>query len=247
MRDEPKVLSGPETQTPVVREPQPAASDDPAAAAFEELRKEVALIHRAVAGLAAERAAPFPDYSETLSAIVQASRVTAQRLKTIMELSALSITPEQTGRQIAAAAETARRADHAALENTRSSLQNVTQEMTTVLGSARTAKRQRIWLTATGGVSFTAGVILWTVIAGRADRTLPIDHRSPETKAAAILGMDEVTAGEHLIQTTSPKLWQDIVLGDRVVITNRKVLEICRRKAGKQPVRCVIQVPADQP
>ena len=46
---------------------QPQAEADPATLAFEALREEVALVRRAVAGLAAERAAiEIPDYSEEL-------------------------------------------------------------------------------------------------------------------------------------------------------------------------------------
>lgn len=52
---------------------------DPAAVAFEALRREVALLNVALAGLAAERASA-PDYSETLGEIAQGVRVAVGRI-----------------------------------------------------------------------------------------------------------------------------------------------------------------------
>ena len=58
---------------------QPHAGPDPAPLAFEALRGEVALVRRAVAGLAAERASiDIPDYSETLGQIIRVSSATGQ-------------------------------------------------------------------------------------------------------------------------------------------------------------------------
>jgi len=50
-----------------------------------------------------------------------------------------------------------------------------------------------------------------------------------------------------LLQTAAPQLWQDLVLGDRIVIANRQALEVCRNKARKQNAQCIIVIPADQP
>jgi hypothetical protein len=55
------------------RELSQVPPDDSAAAAFEALREEVALVRRAVCGLAAERATTtIPYYSQTLANILQA-------------------------------------------------------------------------------------------------------------------------------------------------------------------------------
>jgi hypothetical protein len=63
---------------------------DPATLAFEALREEVALVRRAVAGLAAERASiDFPDYSETLGQIMRASSAIRQSVKALAEMPAL--------------------------------------------------------------------------------------------------------------------------------------------------------------
>jgi len=182
MRDEPEVLSGAVTQTPAVQEQQPASAEDPAAAAFEELRREVAMVYCAMSGLAAERTT-IPDYSETLGQILQACKAAAWRFERLGELPALHLTPEVIGRQIDAAAEVSRRAHEAVL-------QQATRELNAYLQSARTAKSQRIWLAATGAVCLIVGIVLGVVIAGRAEGSHTDDHQSPEARAAMILGMD---------------------------------------------------------
>lgn len=246
MTDEPKVLPNAVAQTPAIQEPKIAPADDPAAAAFEALREEVALARRAVAGLAAERAT-IPDYSETLGQILQACAAAARKFKELKELPALHLTPESIGRQIADAAESARRANQTALTDASAALQQTTRDLNTHLQSARSAKSQRIWLAATGAVCLITGMALWAVIVGYVDRSPPIDHRSPEARAAAILGMEQTVAGEHLIQSAAPELWRDIVLGNRIVVANRHTLDLCLKGTGKQRKRCVITMPVAEP
>jgi hypothetical protein len=227
-------------------EPPQVPPDDTAAAAFEALREEVALVRRAVGGLAAERAT-IPDYSETLANILQAGAITARQLKVLAALPTLSVTPDQLARQIAAAGETARRADQLALTEASTVLREAAQDLKAQLHTARSAKMQRNWLIATGVGGLIAGMVLWAALAGVWARNPPEQRGSPAQKAAAILGLDQVAAGEHLIQTAAPQLWQDIVLGDRIVNANRQSLEVCQNKTRKQNVRCIIVVPADQP
>jgi hypothetical protein len=225
--------------------PPTVASDDPAASAFEALRSEVALVRRAMAGLAAERTA-IPDYSETLGNILQASMVTARRLKALTELPALRLTPEEMARQIDAAGDIAGRGAQIALTDARTALQQVTQELGSQLQSASAAKRQRIRLIITGAVGLAAGMILWAVVVGFQVRMPPASQGSPEQRAAEILGMDQRTAGEHLIQTAVPLLWQDLVLGDRIVAANRDVLSKCQRDNARAH-RCTITIPKAAP
>ncbi len=222
---------------------------DPAAAAFEALRKEVALVRRAMGGLAAERAGiEIPDYSETLAGLLQASAATANRLKALSETPALQRSASSWGREIAEAGETARRADQQALLQARASFHETTDNLRGWLRSAREADRQDNWLLATGIAGIVVGMILGAVVSGWLVPSAPTPKQgSPEQQAATILGMSEEKAGEHLVQTAAPKLWANLVLGDRIVIANRKALERCQRKARKQSERCAIELPADQP
>jgi len=226
--------------------PHDPSSDDPAAAAFEALREEVALVRRAVTGLAAERAATaIPDYSETLGRILQASKAVAGQLKTFTELPALRLTPDAMAREIAAAAEIARRADHVTLMETSAAFRESTGKVQASLRSVRAADRQRLWLLATSIAAIVAGAVLWSIVTGLLASTTPITRQSPEQRAAAILQMDEAAAGEHLIQTSEPELWRDLVFGDHIVIANRNVLKLCQGKTGKQRGHCIIKLSAD--
>lgn len=56
-----------------------------------------------------------------------------------------------------------------------------------------------------------------------------------------------VLKGERLIQgATVLQLWQNHLLGERVVNANRPDIERCLRNVGKQRESCVIEIPADQ-
>ncbi|OJW28791.1 MAG: hypothetical protein BGO51_15660 [Rhodospirillales bacterium 69-11] len=139
----------------------PQENIDPAALAFEELRQEVALTRRAVAGLAAERAAiEIPDYSETLGKIVQSSAVTAKNLKALAEHPILHATVQDWADAIVKANTPARHASQNALANLHSQLSQVADDMAASLRKARTADSQRQWLLWTFGGGLLAGVLL---------------------------------------------------------------------------------------
>lgn len=141
------------------------APPDPAAFAFEALREEVALVRRAVAGLAAERASiEIPDYSETLGRIMRASAVTAANLKALAEMPALRMSSRDWGQEIAAAADNARRTDHQALERAQTLFERQSREMAASLESATTAERQHQWLLWTAVGAFTTGILLSAIV-----------------------------------------------------------------------------------
>ena len=148
------------TKLPTVREPQPSA--DPAALAFEALREEVALLRRAISGLAAERAAiEIPDYSETLGQLQQASQQSAKSLKALKELPILNASARDWARAIEEQGEPVRRNDRQALSCILGHLRQVAGEMSAKLSSARAADVQRQWLLWTFGGGVIAGVLFW--------------------------------------------------------------------------------------
>lgn len=144
------------------QQPDGAAHDiDPAALAFEELRQEVALARRAVAGLAAERAASeIPDYSETLGKIVQSSAATAKFLRSLAELPILHATVRDWADAIVQANTPARHASLDALASLHRQFDQVANDMAASLGKARTADSQRQWLLWTSGGALLAGMLL---------------------------------------------------------------------------------------
>src|SRR5450432_2283319 len=98
--------------------------------AFEELCEEVALLRRAVTGLAAERGANgIPDHSETLGQIIRASAATATGPKALAATPVLPLTAKDWVREIAAANEQARRSDHEAITSARDRYQRVMRDM----------------------------------------------------------------------------------------------------------------------
>jgi len=75
-----------------------------AAAAFEELRQEIALMRRAVAGLSAEHASiEVPDYSQTLGQMGKALNAILRTNKELAEAPALRMNAQNWAEQIAAA------------------------------------------------------------------------------------------------------------------------------------------------
>jgi hypothetical protein len=67
---------------------------DPAAQAFEALRQEIALLRRAVTGLAADQSSiEVPDYSETLAKISGMVSSIGKRLVALSETPAFGYTP----------------------------------------------------------------------------------------------------------------------------------------------------------
>src|ERR1700722_8918668 len=77
---------------------------DEAAAAFEELRQEIALMRRAVTCLSAEQASiEVPDYSQTLGKMAAALNAILRTNKYLAEAPALQMTAQNWAEQIAAA------------------------------------------------------------------------------------------------------------------------------------------------
>jgi uncharacterized protein DUF6118 len=158
-----------ETPDPV----PPHADADPAARAFEALRQEVALVRRAVAGLAAERASiEIPDYSETLGQIMRASAATAQKLNALAEMPALRRSAKDWGRDIALAAEDARRSDQQAFADAQHALERMVHQMAASLGAARSVEDQRLLLIWTAAVAAATGMLVMAIVGMIARITL---------------------------------------------------------------------------
>ncbi|MGI8367436.1 DUF6118 family protein, partial [Sphingomonas paucimobilis] len=164
-----------------------------AAEAFEAMRGELALLRRAVEGLAAERGGvDIPDYSETLGRMQQGVDATADRIALINDVlarsPALAMTPEQMAQRIAAAGNAARREDQAALAKAGEDKARVMAELRAVTGSAWTRaeqKNRQLWF-GLGGVA--AGILAWAILPGLIAREIaPASWQWPERMAARTL------------------------------------------------------------
>ena len=221
-----------------------------AAEAFEAMRGELALLRRAVEGLAAERGAiDMPDYTETLGRMQRGVDATAERIAAINDViarsPALAMTPEQMAQRIAAAGNAARREDQAALAKAGEDKARVMAELRAVAGSAWTRadqKNRQLWF-GLGGVAI--GILAWAIVPGLVAREVtPASWQWPERMAARTLDLPRWEAGQRLMQSASPAAFRAIVGADRIVTANREAIDRCGKAAIKasEPVRCTIRI-----
>ncbi len=141
-------------------------TDSSPAEAFEALRREVALLRRALEGLAAEQKAQ-PDYSGVLAGIGARIKEQNAALGAVAEAPALQLTPEALGQRIGRASERVRAEDARLLGHAQNGMTAAARQIEAALTSARTEqeqKRARMWATAIGIVTGAAGTGLVAAI-----------------------------------------------------------------------------------
>lgn len=214
-----------------------------AAAAFEALRREVALLNVAVAGLAAERM-PAPDYSETLGEIAKGVSVAVGRLGKVMTSPALALSPADLARQIAAAGDEARRQDRAAVHQAHEALQRSARDLDGWVDRARLASLQNWRLVQLGIAGLLAGAVLGVLLPGVVARAAPQRWAWPEKMAAHMLRQDLWSAGERMLQASDPSKWLDGREGAAILAQNRETIVRCSRepRPAKRPRRCLIEL-----
>lgn len=224
--------------------------EDQAAQAFESLRAEVSLMRRAVERLAAERAEvpDVPDYSETLGVISRNLSATAQRVDALVKSPALSLTPEETGRQIDAASFTARREDHRLFLAAKQGMDEVAARLGRHLQSDIAAGEQRRRLGYAGLIGLVAGMAVWAILPGGLARAMPESWHWPERMAARTLGLPMWDGGQRLMAVASPDAWRGITGAATLARDNRDAIGACRIAAAraKKAVRCTIEVKAEE-
>lgn len=225
---------------------EPQQSPDPAAQAFAQLRGEVALLRRAVEQLASERAdIVLPDYSATLGKIALTLGEIGGDMQQMAQSPALKVTPESLAQRIDTAAQTARRADHAAQIEARDRLDKATAELRHIIGTARTADEQRHRLAWVGGGALLAGMLLWSFLPGIIARSVPASWHWPERMATRMVNeASPWDAGVRLMQAGNRQAWNIITRAANIARENNDSITACERKATKarQPVRCTIRI-----
>ena len=233
----------------------PAEAFDRLRAVIEGQDRELALLRRAVEGLAAERAhIDVPDYSETLGRMQQGVDATAERIAVINDViarsPALAMTPEQMAQRIAAAGNAARREDQAALAKAGEDKARVVAELRAIAGSAWTRaeqKNRQLWF-GLGGVAI--GILAWAILPGLVAREVaPASWLWPERMAARSLRLDTWTASRRLAAVSQPGIWNTMVAGAVIVQENRKTVDDCRNAAARasEPVRCTVKIRPEEP
>ena len=205
---------------------------DPAAVAFEALRREVALLNVALAGLAAERASA-PDYSDTLGEIAQGVRVSVGRLGKLAMSPALAATPSEIAQQITAAGNEARRQDRATLHQAQEMLQRAAGDLHGWVDTARLASVQNWRLLQAAFIGVISGAVLGTCFPVIVAQATPAQWAWPERRAARALHRDMWTAGERLLAVDDPQRWQEVQTARRIVEQNHDALARCATSAQK--------------
>jgi len=223
--------------------------DDPAAVAFETLRREVALLNAAIAGLAAERA-PAPDYSETLAEISRGVGVAVGRMGKLDSSPVLALSPVEMARQITAAGYEARRQDRALMHQAIDGLQRAALDLRGWIDTARLASVQNSRLLQLAMVGLVGGLILGANVPAVVTRAAPEHWAWPEKMAAHVLRRDMWSSGERMLSVADPQRWQEIESAREIVARNSEALAKCARGAekAKMETRCLIALkPASAP
>ena len=224
-----------------------------AAEAFEAMRGELALLRRAVEGLAAERAyVDVPDYTETLGRMQQGVDITAEQIALINDViarsPALTMTPEQMAQRIATAGNAARREDQAALATARKGLDDVTRTLHGYVASARASGEQNRWLYSIAGTAVVVGIVFWIAFGGALARATPDSWQLPESMATRTLGGTTWDGARRLAVASYPDTWNAMVAGVVIGQDNEAALERCQQAANKagEPVRCTLRIKPEE-
>jgi hypothetical protein len=214
---------------------------DAAAEAFEGVRGELALLRRAIEGIAARDDRPEPpDYSETLGQITKLATATYQRAEILRK----AAEEEAVARQVAARITGAVAEDRQAVKTAAGELRDATRALQGVTASARRGDEQNRWLawTAIGGI--VVGMIAWAVFAGIVARAVPASWQWPEKMAARTLAMPMWEGGQRMMRIAAPEAFANVTAADRLVTANRSALAACAKRADRtgKSVQCPILV-----
>ena len=201
---------------------------DPATAAFEALRREVALLHTAVAGLTAEWPS-VPDYSETLGEIAKGVAIAVARMGKLASSPALTLTPAEVTQQITAAGLKARQHDSAALHQAQEMLQTASGDLRGWIESARLASVQNWRLVQAVLAGLVAGAVLGATLPAVVTQVAPGQWAWPEKRAAGVLHRDMWSAGERMLSVANPERWRAVEAARRIADQNPELLARCLR------------------
>jgi len=200
---------------------------DPAAA-FQAMDRRLAGLTAAVDGLAVKlQEMHGRDYSPELAKIEDQFQKVRGAVKNFIELPAMVLTPEKIAAQIEAAGRNGRQADHQAWERAQGNLRAVAESIGTVVLSARKEQEQTKWMTIVAGATLVVGCFLGVIGRDVVFRIAPEQWHWPEQRAADILGLDEWSAGERLLEVADPERWQKVKATIRSLAQESAGVEKC--------------------
>ncbi|MEK4031503.1 DUF6118 family protein [Methylocystis sp. IM2] len=216
-----------------------ADEGDSAAAAFQDLRAEVAALRGSIDAFpAAVQDTRPPDYAPTLGAIVKAIQGVEKRLAIIESHPAIRLTPEQHGRAMERAGAATLREAMETFRSEAAAIGLERRQLGQIIGAALTQEdqwRRQLWFAGAGAI---VALVLFPLIAAFA----------PGGTYLAALAMGETDrwqAGGVLMHAGSPEGWREFVSAATLARSNADAIRACREaaaKAGKEQ-KCVIAVP----
>jgi hypothetical protein len=216
-----------------------ADDGDSAAAAFENLRAEVAALRGSIDGFpAAVQDSRPPDYAPTLGAIVKAIQGVEKRLAFIEGHPAIRLTPEQHGRAIERAGVVTLREAMATFRNEAAAIGHERRQLAQIVGAALDQEDQRgrqFWF---AGAGVVLGFILFPLIA-------VVAPGGTHLAALATGETDRWQAGGVLMHAGSPEGWREFVFGASLARANAEAIRGCEgaaAKAGREQ-KCTVVVP----
>lgn len=171
-----------------------------AAEAFDAMGDRMALLTRAVEGIAAEKARA-PDYTETLGEIMARLNHHRDAINTLGNRPAMKLTIAMIAEQVVTAADDARRQDAAMLREACKAMEQATASMAHWAQSAHVASEQKRYILRTIGITAAATICIMAIIPGVIFRELPTSWLLPERSAARMMRRDRWAAGERLLVT----------------------------------------------
>ena len=217
---------------------------------IEQQRGEIALLRRAVEGLAAERAeVPEPiDYSETLGRIAKAGSATAARVDVLAKAAEDAVAPRYVADRIVAAGSGARAEDQRLLATAREGWEAATRSLLGYVALARRGDEQNRWLAFAAISGVFVGIALWALFGGMIARATPASWLVPENMATRILGGTTWEGARRLAAASYPDTWNAMVAGTVIGQGNQAALERCQQAANKagEPVRCTVRIKPEE-
>lgn len=185
-----------------------------AAQAFGELRAEVSLLRRGVERLTDERTAQ-PDYAPSLEAIGKRLEDVCVWAQRVSEKPALKLTPEDIGREIAAAGSSSRERNQQMLQRASAGMDAAVSRIDAMIARSRSIAEQNRELLHNRIAFAIAGMVLFAILPGAAARSLPVSWAVPERIAARMLGNDMWNAGRQMMAKADPDRWDQIAARER--------------------------------
>lgn len=216
-----------------------ADEGESAAAAFENLRAEVAALRGAIDAFpAAVQDSRPPDYAPTLGTIVKAIQSVEKRLAIIEGHPAIRLTPEQHGRAVERAGTAALREAMETFRNEAAAISHERRQLGQIVGAALEREYQRRWRLWFMGAGVIVGFVLFPAIA-------VVAPGGNYLAALAAGETDRWQAGGVLMHAGSPDGWREFVWAADLARANGEAIRACREaaaKAGKEQ-KCIFTVP----